>query len=266
MTALHHVVAGSGPPLLLIHGTGGDADVFAAALPLLAEQCRVIAYDRRGHGRSPGPPLAGAHAHATHAEDALALLDRVAPGEPAWVLGWSAGGIVALHLALAHPTRVAGLVLVEPSLWARRASDLRMTFGIASFFWHTARRRPREAAAAFYRTVTRYRDGGANGFDALPPERQQAILANDEAIAAEVRAGTGEGLTPARLATLRCPTTLVLGERSAPLFARLGEALGAALPGLTTVTVPDVGHLMMLESASVFSHTVLAVVKDLRGR
>jgi pimeloyl-ACP methyl ester carboxylesterase len=255
MSCLHYVEQGAGLPLLLIHGTGGDADVWRAAMPLLAARHRVIAYDRRGFGRSDAPSPTGKDAYAAHADDARALLDERAPGEPACVVGWSAGGIVALHLAVAHPERVRALVLIEPPLWARRASDLRMLVGMVPFLWHAARGRPRRSAAAFFRTVTRYRDGG-NAFDAMPPARQERMLLRADAIVAEIRAGTGEELTPARLGTIRCPTTLLLGERSPPLYARLGRRLGGALPSLRTMTVAGGGHLMMVEAPQAFANAV----------
>jgi pimeloyl-ACP methyl ester carboxylesterase len=255
MFGLHHVEQGAGPPLLLIHGTGGDADVWRATIPLLAARHRVIAYDRRGFGRSAAPFPARKDAYAAHADDARALLDELVPGEPACVVGWSAGGIVALHLAVAHPERVRALVLIEPPLWARRERDLRLLVGMVPFLWHAARGRARRSAAAFFRTVTRYRDGG-NAFDAMPPERRERMLASADAIVAEIRAGTGEELTPARLGTIRCPVTLLLGERSPPLYARLGRKLAAALPSLRTATVAGGGHLMMVEAPKAFAEAV----------
>jgi pimeloyl-ACP methyl ester carboxylesterase len=115
-------------------------------------------------------------------------------------------------------------------------------------FWH-AQRAPRRAAAIFYRAVSRYHGGGgANGFDALEPDVRAAILDNAPAIVAEIRAGTGEQLTPERLARVACPVTLLLGGRSQPLFARIGRDLARALPQLRTARVRDAGHLMMHEA------------------
>ena len=152
-------------PLLLIHGTGGDARSWSDVIPLLSDRDRPMAYDRHGYGRT----------HAAHAEDARAILDERAPGEPALVVGSSAGAIVALELALLAPGRVRALVLAEPPLRARKAADLRMLGGMMKFLWHRARGRRRDAVAAFFRTVTRYADGG-NGFDAMTPERRERAL------------------------------------------------------------------------------------------
>lgn len=253
--SLHTVELGAGPPLLLIHGTGGDSEAWRPSLPRLAAHHRAIAWDRRGFGRSPGPTPTGSGAYAAHADDALALLDARAPSERACVVGWSAGGIVALHLALAHPDRVRALVLVEPPLWARDESDLRMMAGMVPMLWHAARGRSRDAAASFFRSVTRFRDGG-NAFDEMPPERRERMLASADAVVAEVRSGTGEELTPARLGELRCPTTLLLGDGSSPFFGRVARRIAAALPSLQTRTVAGAGHLMPVDAPANFAAAV----------
>src|SRR5688572_10182027 len=123
---LHHVIAGSGPPVLLIHGTGGDAGQFAGVVSALASSHRAIAYDRRGHSKSAGEMHAKKGYYGRHADDAADLLRRL-DAAPATVVGWSAGGIVALALALRHPAVVERLVLYEPPLHSKR----HMTFQLA---------------------------------------------------------------------------------------------------------------------------------------
>ncbi len=242
-------------PLLFIHGTGGAAASWDAVAPLLSSRYRVIAYDRRGYGRP----------HAAHAEDARAILDERAPGEAAYVVGSSAGAIIALHLALLHPTRVRALALSEPPLWARKHFDPRMLAGMVRFGFYAATGRKRDAAAAFIRTVTRYRDGG-NGFDALAPAMRAARLDHADDVLAELRIGTGEDLTPERLGAIRCPAALLLGSRSAPMFARAGRELAAALPQLRTLPVERAGHFMMLEQPRAFAEAILAADGDCSGK
>ena len=111
-TDLYFEERGSGPPLLLIHGNGASVRIWGRSIEDLAAAHRVIAYDRRGFDRSSGPP---ANALSDHADDAVALL-RELGAEPALVVGWSAGGVVALDLAARYPASVGSLVLVEAAL------------------------------------------------------------------------------------------------------------------------------------------------------
>src|SRR4029434_10952353 len=97
---LHYVESGSGDPLLMIMGFGGDHQAWAFQVPALAEGYRVITFDNRGAGQSEGPDVA--YSTAMMADDAVGLLD-VLRIERAHVLGVSMGGMIAQELALNHP-------------------------------------------------------------------------------------------------------------------------------------------------------------------
>src|SRR5574337_1870445 len=103
---------GNGSPLLLIHGTAGDADLWGKTFDALAAHQHVIAYDRRGFSRSIAEPAQTLHQHS---EDAASLLEALDTGAST-VVGWSAGGIVALDLAVHHPELVSSVILYEPKL------------------------------------------------------------------------------------------------------------------------------------------------------
>ena len=103
--------AGTGTPLLMVHGSGGGHDqgmAFAGNLP--QRGIRVIAISRFGYLRTPMPaeasPAAQADAH-------VCLLDALGIAKAA-VLGGSAGGPSALQMAIRHPDRVSALVLLVP--------------------------------------------------------------------------------------------------------------------------------------------------------
>jgi pimeloyl-ACP methyl ester carboxylesterase len=105
---------GSGPALLIVHGSGGGFDQaldFAALLDTSGH--RVIAPSRFGYLRTPLPQDASA---AAQADAHAALLDSLGV-EQASVIGISAGAPSALQFALRHPERTRALVLVVPALW-----------------------------------------------------------------------------------------------------------------------------------------------------
>ncbi|GAA0902077.1 alpha/beta hydrolase [Streptomyces thermoalcalitolerans] len=113
---LHYEVRGRGPLLLLIPGGTGGAASFDGIADDLAGAYTVATYDPRGMSRSTLDDPEAEQRVAEHAEDALRLLERLSPGEPARVFGASSGAIVAVHLLTAHPERVARVVAHEPPL------------------------------------------------------------------------------------------------------------------------------------------------------
>jgi pimeloyl-ACP methyl ester carboxylesterase len=114
--ALEVVERGSGPAVLLVHGIASDARALAPVAEALADQARVIAYDRRGYGDSGAPEPYHGTTVEEQAEDAAALLRALDAG-PALVVGDGFGALVALDLAKRHRALVAGAVLSNPPLF-----------------------------------------------------------------------------------------------------------------------------------------------------
>ena len=103
--------AGSGPPLLAVHGSGGGFDQgMAFAAPLTARGIRVIAMSRFGYLRTPMPADGSPEAQA----DAFVCLMDALEVPTAAVMGGSAGALSALQLAVRHPDRVSALILLVP--------------------------------------------------------------------------------------------------------------------------------------------------------
>jgi pimeloyl-ACP methyl ester carboxylesterase len=113
---LYYEVRGAGPSVLLIAGAAGDAGYYDALADILATDFTVATYDRRGYSRSPRPEGWSKTSIEEQADDAAALLTALGMA-PATVFGSSAGGPIALDLALRHPDTVRGLVLHEPSIY-----------------------------------------------------------------------------------------------------------------------------------------------------
>jgi pimeloyl-[acyl-carrier protein] methyl ester esterase len=106
---------GGGPPLVLIHGWAMHAGLFGGLLDRLAEHRTLYLVDLPGHGRSrdDGSPLALA--------PCVAEIAAQTPSAP-W-LGWSLGGLFALHAAVAHPAHVEALVMLCSTPRFVRAAD-----------------------------------------------------------------------------------------------------------------------------------------------
>ena len=122
--ALEYAEAGSGPPLLMIHGTGGGFDQgLSFARGVIARGYRVIAPSRFGYLRSDFPDDPSSENQA----DALVeLLDHLEI-ERLSVAGGSAGALSAVQFALRHPDRCSGLILLVPAANVRGRDPVEMT-------------------------------------------------------------------------------------------------------------------------------------------
>lgn len=118
---------GEGPAVVQLHGLTSSRERdrrlgldFIAGMP----GHRLIHYDARGHGHSTGPRDPEAYAWPRLADDLLALLDHLVPGERVHAVGKSMGVGTVLHAAVRHPERFSGLTLIiPPTAWASRVAQ-----------------------------------------------------------------------------------------------------------------------------------------------
>ena len=101
---------GSGEPVMLLHGGLSNSDLLLDGIgPILAKRHHVLAFDRRGHGRTADTDAA--FHYADMATEAVRVIEKVIGG-PGHLVGWSDGGIVALLVALERPDLVHKLVVI----------------------------------------------------------------------------------------------------------------------------------------------------------
>ncbi len=212
---LYYEVHGDGEPLVLIPGLGSDVTDYGRIIELLAAGCRVVAVDNRGAGRSDKPDIP--YSVEMMADDVAGLMTALGLG-PAFVLGHSMGGRIALTLALRHPELVRGLVLVST---AARVSG-------------TARGRV-QLLGSFSRRMPILRS-----WDAYP-QPYYAFLRQFEA-------SRGFDCTR-RLPEIRVPALLVHGTRDRIVPLGLAEELRAGIPGSRLVTFRG-GHLLLYMQAA----------------
>ena len=240
-------MAGVSEPLLLLHGftqTGRGWDEVAGHL--VGERYRPLHPDLRGHG-------AAASRRPIDMASCVADVAALAPGRFA-LAGYSMGGRVALHVALAHPERVSRLVLVSA------------TAGIEDDAERAQRRERDEALAAWMqgRTIEEIAErwGSQPLFAGQPPEVAAAAradrLRNEPAgLAASLR-GVGTGVMEPvwdRLGELTMPVSVLAGERDAK-FVALARRLADELSRAALTLVPGAGHALTLEAPQFVAATI----------
>lgn len=104
-------VVGRGAPVVFLHASICDSRMWRAQLDGVGAHNQAIAYDRRGFGETRAE-----REDFSAVADLMAVLDSLANGTPAIVVGCSEGGRIALDAALRHPSRVRALILISPSV------------------------------------------------------------------------------------------------------------------------------------------------------
>ncbi len=257
-----------GPAILLLHGLGGSTFSWRENIDALAAAgYRVIAFDRPGFGLSD-KPLNLDYAHPAQADFAVDLMDMLGI-ERAVLIGHSAGGNVIAHMAIRHPERVSGLVIVDGAIVGGT--------GGPAFVGTLVALPP----------LTRWIQILAPAL--ITPERFNALLASaygpaftvTEAIAAGygrvlqtagwqngfvglVRDAGRNRLDLDAVATIRVPTLIVWGEADTWVPVSDGETLRDLIPGAIWVAYPGVGHLPMEEAPATFNRDVIAFLNGLQ--
>lgn len=109
---IHYQEKGSGVPIVLIHGFASSVYTWKDEFDVLAQKYHVIAVDLKGFGFSAKPD--GDYTRHAQGELVAALLDQLKI-DKAWIVGNSMGGETAINVALSHPDKVLGLVLIDSS-------------------------------------------------------------------------------------------------------------------------------------------------------
>lgn len=229
-------------PVLLLHGLGADSTLWYRALPLLARERTVYAYDLRGHGET----RAGSadYSLAAHAADLLVLADAVAPGVRPHVLGTSLGGVVAQIAAAAAPARFASLVLA--CTWAAAPEGLDAD-GLATAI---------EAAPDI-------RVHFAGVVRAMLPDHPDDALLLLDAIAAADRVALAQGARElfaydgrARLAAITAPALVLCGANDEMFPFAAARAIADGLSGAQVGVLARSGHAPYLDCPGAFAAAV----------
>jgi 2-succinyl-6-hydroxy-2,4-cyclohexadiene-1-carboxylate synthase len=252
-------VAGSGPPLLLLHGFTGSTASWERQFAVFSAGYRVLGVDLIGHGGTDAPADPTRYTMDRVVQDVLTLLGRLAPRTPVRVLGYSMGGRTALALAAAAPERVAALILESASAGiagaekraARVAADTALAArieaeGVSAFvdYWAqlplfaTQRGLPREVLAT---------------------QRAQRLANRAVGLANSLR-GMGAGAQAPlhdRLPLLPMPVLLIAGALDGK-YRVLAEEMAGRIPRSMVDIVEHAGHTVHLEAPARFNAAVLA--------
>jgi pimeloyl-ACP methyl ester carboxylesterase len=248
--------AGSGPPLILVHGSPGDGRAWSRAAPRLAERYRLLMPDLPGHGASDSTPQCAPGQTAAAAAAIGALIESC--GEPVRLCGHSYGGNVALHAAISHADLVRSLVLFEPVFF--RALDLagdRQTFEPAARFFAAYADKVSGGEPAAVGEMIDYWFGPGS-FAQIPEPGRRLLISGAEANAMNVRASFAERLTQEQLAGFPGRVVVAYGSDSPPVAPAIAKALVELMAKARLHAVPGANHGMLDSHAGAVADLILA--------
>ena len=213
---LFHAEWGSGEPVILLHGGLGSIEAWANQIPALGDY-RVIAIDSRGHGRSTRDDRP--YSYALMANDVVALMDEMNIPKAAFV-GWSDGGIIALELAINHPDRIKGALVIGTNYTLD---------GI-------------DPGVETNEVFGRYVGEAAKLYSANSPTPDQF-----EKFVGEIAGmwGSQPNYTEAEMKGVSAPFTVVQALEDEAIIDAHAEKMASLLPGSTYVPLDGVSHFAM---------------------
>lgn len=264
------------PSIHFAHANGFNALTYRSLLNPLAGDFRIYATDLRGHGQTTlAANPKGMRSWQIYRDDVLRILQEL-DGRPKVLVGHSLGATVSLMAALAKPTWVTGLVLVEPVILPPRAiwtAAFLRAFGLIDMAFPMVKQAQRRSgiwpsrAAMFeayrgrgaFRTwpesvVRDYIEGGSVDYI---DDRQVRLACTPGWEAANYRAGPPNIWR--EINNLRCPVTLVLGEKRSTVPDDALELFQYYQPSVNVVRVAGASHFLPMERPDVVRAEIRAI-------
>jgi pimeloyl-ACP methyl ester carboxylesterase len=248
---------GSGRAMIMIHAGIADQSMWDDDIPALTAGHQVVTYDTRGYGATTESPTA-----FSNRADCIAVLDHLGI-DRAVVLGVSRGGHIALDTAIEYPDRIAGLIVVNGGLGGGLETEPTPE-ELALFESEEPLYEARDWAGIADLDVRLWVDGVGQPADRVPLAIRERVrtmsLAN---YVAEHPEGEPIVLDPpaaGRLADVRVPTLVIVGELDTTGTRAAMNAVAAGIDGARLVIMPGVAHLPNLEQPERFRALVLELL------
>ena len=250
-TQIYYEIAGSGHPLVLIHGFTLDTRMWDDQFEGFATHHQAIRYDVRGFGKSALPT----EASYDHTDDLYALMQHLGI-DSAYILGLSMGGRIAIDFALTYPTATDALIPVDAGLSGFQFKEFSLVF-----IWQTAKESGlQEAKTAWLNhpilEVARQNGSVNSRMIQMVKDYSGWHWFNDD---------PRRALQPPaieRLDEIETPTLAIVGERDILDCHRIADLLEERITCAKKIVMPGVGHMSNMEAPERFNEIVLGFLAE----
>lgn len=240
---IYYELSGRGEiPVVLIHGSWASHHTWDAFVPLLEASYRILIYDRRGHSRSERP--SGQGSIREDVADLAALIDHFELA-PAWVVGNSQGGLIALRLAGERPQLLRGLSGHEPPLFSLIEDVPSAAPALAEVRALDAAVAERASGGDYAAAAEHFIESivGPDAWGQLPDAYRQELVDNAPTYLDEIRDPENEFFDPKWIAEFAGPVLLTRGQGLDVLVDPMYERVAELLPAVRFQTIREGGHV-----------------------
>lgn len=243
---------GSGPPLVLVHGTTTDHTAWRVVLPGLEEHVTGYSMDRRGRGESGD---ASEYALEREAEDVAAVVDAI--DDPVTLFGHSAGGLFSLEAAL-RTDNLHKLILYEPpiSVDDHEFSSEEVRAEMKTLLDEDENE---QALILFLQEVANFSPAEIDELHGAPNWQDRVHTAHTAY--RESRVEAEYEFNPARFADLTTPTLLLSGSESPPPYKGAVDAVNDVLPNSRIAVFDGHAHVAHYTAPELFTDEVLTFTR-----
>ncbi len=256
---LSYAEAGSGPPLLMIHGTLGDQRSWGGQMEAFGAKYHAMAVSLRhcwpGEWRDGGD-----FTIARHTADIAEFIKGLGEG-PVRLIGHSRGGHITFRVAQHHPQLIDTLVLLEPGGELDASLGGAPPAGKQGAAFSSAAALIAEGKIEEGLTVVAEHTGGPGAWAKRSEARKTVNRDNARTLLGQVNENR-QPYSRSEAEGIRIRTLLAGGDRSQPQFGRILDALEGAMPNATRVTVPNAAHSVQADNPAAFNAAVLSFLEN----
>ncbi len=256
---IYYEIYGKGEPLVMIMGYGGHIGHWFRQIPGLSRECKVIAFDNRGVGRSDKPE--GSYSTEMMAGDTAGLLDAIGI-EAAHIFGVSMGGLIAQEFALCYPEKVSSLILGCTHSGVANYIKLEKPVGrLLDDFEHIRQITPEEHERELIDVLF-----------------SQEFIRNNKDIVEEYIRKVTEYVTPlhglmgqhgtimdfdsySRLPKIEAPTLVICGDADKMISPENSRQIASRIPNAELIMLESIGHGFFLEAVDEANKAIIDFMK-----
>ncbi|NTS33932.1 alpha/beta hydrolase [Phyllobacterium sp. BT25] len=225
---MYYAVYGKGPPVLLIHGGLGYADIWGAQVADLSKDHMVIVAESRGHGRSTR--TADPYSYDLMASDYVALLDYLKVDKAA-IVGWSDGGIIGIDIAMKHPEKLTKVFAQAANTKVDGVKpDVMQNKTFAGYIDH---------AGQVYKKIS------------PTPDQYDAFVEQISGMWASQPNWTDDDLKK-----IKTPIAIVLGDHDEAITREHTDYMAKTIPGAKLIILDNASHFAMVQDPEGYNKAV----------